>query len=80
VNHFRILRLLIVRQVYSHTDWNSMGFLVIQPEYRVYAVKLGIKEHPTAGQLVRLLETNPPGTPEAANWFRLLASRVNGMS
>lgn len=57
-----------------------MGFLVIQPKYQAYAVKLKIKEHPTAAQLVYLLQNNPPGNlAEATDWFRLLASRVNGV-
>lgn len=57
-----------------------MGFLIIEPRYQTFAVKLKIKEHPTAGQLIQLLQTNPPGNPtDATNWFSLLASRVNGM-
>ena len=58
-----------------------MGFLIIQPRYQAYAVKLKIREHPTTGQLIQLLQTNPPGNlADATNWFSLLASRVNGMT
>ncbi len=58
-----------------------MGFLVLQPKYQPYAGKLRIREHPLAGELVSLLQRKPPSSvSEATSWFRLLASRVNGMS
>lgn len=53
--------------------------MTLQPSFLPHATKLKIKEHPSASQLISLLETNPPATAkEAQELFSLLAARVSG--
>ena len=67
-------------QVFS-APWAAVGYMVLQPAYEAYSSKLKIKDHPPASQLVHLLQTKPPNSEtDAANLFRLLSGRVNGMS
>lgn len=67
-------------QVFS-APWAAVGFMVLQSPYEAYSIKLKIKDHPPASQLIHLLQTKPPNSEtEAAELFRLLAGRVNGMS
>ena len=43
------------------------------------AVKLKLKHHPPASELVTLLERSPPGDEEIARqWFEVLSGRVPG--
>ncbi|KAF9562769.1 hypothetical protein CPC08DRAFT_749290 [Agrocybe pediades] len=66
-----------IQEVYS-TPWAALGFLVLQAPYQAYSSKLKIKEHPSAVQLMSLLQSKPPkNDAEARVMFSLLASRVN---
>ncbi|KAF9529296.1 hypothetical protein CPB83DRAFT_906254 [Crepidotus variabilis] len=67
-----------ITEVYSRSQWSSMGFMILQPKYQVHANKLKIREHPSAGHLITLLRSKPPEShAQAVEWFSLLASRVN---
>jgi len=68
-------------QVCSNEDWAKMGLLVLQPRYKPYADKLKIKEHPTSQTLVSMLQSKRPRSKsEAAGWFSLIATVLNGSS
>jgi hypothetical protein len=67
--------------VFSNSDWAALRFLTLHPSYQASASKLKIKDHPEASQLVSLLEKKPPSSEsEAKIWFRVLSTRVNGLS
>ena len=68
-------------EVFSNPDWQSLGFPILDPTLRQDAAnKLKIKEHPPTNQLVRLLETSPPGTQaQAREWFGILSRRISGL-
>ena len=69
-------------EVFSNPDWQTFGFLVLDPTLRKDAAnKLKIREHPPTKQLVRLLETSPPVTKDqACEWFEILSRRIPGLS
>jgi len=68
-------------EVFSNSDWQLLGFPVLDPTLRQDAVnKLRIKEHPPTDQLVRLLEASPPTTEsQAREWFGVLSDRILGL-
>jgi len=68
-------------EVFSNSDWQLLGFPVLDPALRQDAVnKLRIKEHPPTDQLVRLLEASPPATEsQAREWFGVLSRRILGL-
>ncbi|KAJ3518121.1 hypothetical protein NLJ89_g72 [Agrocybe chaxingu] len=67
-----------IKEVFSNTEWASLGFLVLDPKYRGDANKLQVKENPPAPHLVTLLQKTPPANElQATKWFSLFATRVN---
>ena len=69
-------------QVFLDTRWKALGFAVIPDSYRKAPLaELGVKQHPPASELVRLLETKPPTDEETARqWFGYLCDCISSMS
>ncbi|KAH7915898.1 hypothetical protein BJ138DRAFT_824538 [Hygrophoropsis aurantiaca] len=66
-----------MKEVFGDAEWASLGFLVVQPDFRDVAIKLGLKNHPPAFMLVVLLEKNPPKDEAAAKkCFEILAGHI----
>ncbi|KAF8070283.1 hypothetical protein FPV67DRAFT_1486835 [Lyophyllum atratum] len=70
------------KEVFSNSDWATMGFLVTHPSLHIDAVsKLKVKQHPPTSLIVDLLErTHPKDESEARSWFSILASRISDFS
>ncbi|THH10019.1 hypothetical protein EW146_g8508 [Bondarzewia mesenterica] len=64
--------------VYAHTEWMAMGFIVVQQELvGDSATKLKIPQHPPTFRLVALLQRTPPkDEAEARQWFEIIATRI----
>ncbi|KXN90205.1 hypothetical protein AN958_04695 [Leucoagaricus sp. SymC.cos] len=68
-------------QVFSKSIWSQLGFMVVHPSIQTEAAKLKIKEHPTTGQLLELLQNKcPKDSEEAKRWFSALSFRVPDFS
>ncbi|KAF9484470.1 hypothetical protein BDN70DRAFT_910674 [Pholiota conissans] len=66
-----------IQEVFS-APWTIVGFMILEPTYQIHSSKLKVKDHPSASQLMYLLQTKPPPSKgEATDLFRLLAGRVN---
>jgi hypothetical protein len=66
-------------EVFSNAQWASLGFMIASPKIQHNAVKLKLKEHPSASQLTTFLQKRQPASKvEAKAWFAVLSSRVNG--
>jgi len=68
-------------EVFSNSDWHSLGFPILNPTLGQDAAdKLKIQEHPPTDQLAHLLEMSPPITrAQARGWFRVLSRHISGM-
>ncbi|KAF8119380.1 hypothetical protein EV363DRAFT_1511706 [Boletus edulis] len=69
-------------EVYSGTQWEALGFFVVQERYpRVSLRQLGVMQDPPTPKLLDLLEKNPPpdeGT--ARRWFATLFDHISAFS
>ncbi|EDR11411.1 uncharacterized protein LACBIDRAFT_313549 [Laccaria bicolor S238N-H82] len=69
------------KEVFSNAQWASLGFLIASPKIQRNAVKLKLKEHPSASQLTTFLQKRRPASKaEAKAWFAVLSGRVNVFS
>ena len=68
-------------EVFSNSDWQSLGFATLDPSLRWDAAnKLGIAKRPSAGQICAHLRVSPPTTEaQAKKLFELLSHHISGL-
>ncbi|KAI6022005.1 hypothetical protein EDC04DRAFT_2937394 [Pisolithus marmoratus] len=70
-------------EVYSGTQWKSLGFSVVQDRYLSAPLlhQLGITQHPSSSKLLDLLATTPPPDEDTAiHWFETLVDHIRNFS
>ena len=70
-------------EVFSGSDWQLLGFSVLDPALvrrNEVIGRLRIKAHPSAEDLLRLLGVSPPtAEDQARQWFGILSHRLPGL-
>ena len=64
---------------YSDPGSSVMGCLILVPELKLHAEKLGVNTHPSSQILVQLLKNKPPRSENSVPVFTYLSSRQYGI-